>query len=320
MSLDRVLQPLVACLGNPVGGNPTQFVMTRVARDAELDWRFFTSQVELELFETAFRGVQAMGMAGAAILEPFQQQATRLVDQLTPAARILGRVSVAKCDGRNWIGENTFGSAVVSLLASRFAGHGLDSDVAFSAQAIAVMGSAAAARAVQEALVSIPGDYRVIHCVEFDREAETQRMAQLGVVPCIEMPTEPGSENPKEIAPLECRSLEQLSELDRPLRALIIDDPTSIIKPSSGLRAKAIREIPWAVRPFCLLTKSHSSASLPFEKLKQSLREEMQGRELDIADEMDLMVHQTAVDFHFWTSYEPDLELIRESLEEYLQW
>jgi len=32
------------------------------------------------------------------------------------------------------------------------------------------------------------------------------------------------------------------------------------------------------------------------------------------------MVHQTAVDFHFWTSYEPNLELIRESLEEYLQW
>jgi shikimate dehydrogenase len=312
MSLDRVLQPLVACLGNPVGGNPTQFVMTRIARDAELDWRFFTSQVEPDLFETAFRGVQAMGMAGAAILEPFQQQAMRLVDRLTPSARILGRISVAKCDGQNWIGENTFGAAVVSLLASRFAGQGLDSDVAFAAQAIAVLGSSQTARAVQEALVSIPGDYRVIHCTESDRQAETQRAAKLEDVS--------SSESQNEVGALECRSLDQLSELDRPLRALVVEDPSLIAKPHSGLRAKAIREIPWAVRPFCLFTTSHSSALLPFEKLKQSLREEMQGRELDTADEMDLMVHQTAVDFHFWTSYEPDLELIRESLEEYLQW
>ena len=311
MSLDRVLQPLVACLGNPVGGNPTQFVMTRVARDAELDWRFFTSQVEPDLFETAFRGVQAMGMAGAAILEPFQQHATRLVDQLTPAARTLGRVSVARCDGQNWIGENSFGPAVVSLLASRFAGHGLDSDVAFAAQAIAVLGSSQTARAVQQALASIPGDYRVIHWVESDRAAESQRRPQVGEAP---------GESPEEVAALECRSLDQLYALDRPLRALVVEDPTLILTPNSGLRTKAIRDSPWAVRPFCLFTKSHSSASLPFEKLTQLLREEMHGRELDTADEMDLMVHQTAVDFHFWTSYEPDLQLIRESLEEYLQW
>jgi shikimate dehydrogenase len=313
MSLDRVLQPLVACLGNPVGGNPTQFVMTRIARDAELDWRFFTSQVEPDLFETALRGVQAMGMAGAAILEPFQQHATRLVDQLTPAARISGRVSVAKCDGQKWIGENTFGQAVVSLLASRFAGQGLDSDVAFAAQAIAVLGSAQTARAVHEALVSIPGDYRIIHCVESDREAEKQRVAQIGDVP--------GIMNPKEVVALDCRSLEKLSDLDRPLRALVVEDPSSmILKSHSGLRTKAIREIPWAVRPFCLFTKSHSCPTNQLEKLKQAFRDELQGRELDTADEMDLMVHQTAVDFHFWTSYEPDLELIRESLEEYLQW
>jgi len=316
MSLDRVLQPLVACLGNPVGGNPTQFVMTRIARDAELDWRFFTSHVEQELFETAFRGVQAMGMAGAAILPPFQNEATRLVDQLTPAARILGRVSVARCDGQSWIGENTFGAAVVSLLASRFAGQGLDSDVAFAAQSIAVLGTKQTARAVQEAIVSIPGDYRVIHCTEPGQEAESQRMAQTVATP--------ESEQSSELGALECRSLDQLSELvselDRPLRVLIVEDPASIMKPNSGLRAKAIREILWAVRPLCLFTKSHSCPTTQFEKLKQTFREELQGRELDTADEMDLMVHQTAVDFHFWTSYEPGLELIRESLEEYLQW
>lgn len=312
MSLDRVLQPLVACLGNPVGGNPTQFVMTRVARDAELDWRFFTAQVEPELFETAFRGVQAMGMAGAAILAPFQQHATGLVDQLTPSARILGRVSVARCDGQNWIGENTFGSAVVSLLASRFAGQGLDSDTAFAAQAIAVLGSSQTARAIQHAIVSMPGDYRIIHCVESEREAQAPRVTQIGSVPGADCADDAGA--------LECRSLDQLSELDRPLRALIVEDPSSIVKPHSGLRARAIREIPWGVRPFCLFTNSHSSSILPFEKFKQLLRDEMHGRELDTADEMDLMVHQTAVDFHFWTSYEPNLELIRESLEEYLQW
>ena len=72
MSITRVLQPHVCCVGNPVAGNPTQFVMYRAARAAGVDWRFFTSQVAVEQFETAFRGIQALGLDGVAVLEPFQ--------------------------------------------------------------------------------------------------------------------------------------------------------------------------------------------------------------------------------------------------------
>jgi shikimate 5-dehydrogenase len=46
----------------------------------------------------------------------------------------------------------------------------------------------------------------------------------------------------------------------------------------------------------------------------------LKGRDVPIVEELELMAYRAAVDFHFWTEYEPSIELIRESLEEYLQW
>ena len=116
MNLARVLQPYVCCLGNPIAGNPTQFVMYRAARACGVDWRFFTSQVETDQFEIAFRGVQALGLSGVALFDPFQSVAMSLLDSVTESAMCLGRANVARLDGSSWLGDNTLGTGIINCV------------------------------------------------------------------------------------------------------------------------------------------------------------------------------------------------------------
>ncbi len=118
MSHQPELQPHVCCLGNPVAGNPTQFVMSRAAREHGLDWEFFTSQVDPAEFEIAFRGIQALGLQGMAFLDPFQQVAVPLLDTLTESAIHLNRVTVARSDGNSWLGDNLLVTAIWQTLSS----------------------------------------------------------------------------------------------------------------------------------------------------------------------------------------------------------
>jgi shikimate dehydrogenase len=116
MSPSQVLQPLVCCLGDPVAGNPTQFVMSRAASEAGLDWRFFTSHVLKSDFEAAVRGIQALGLQGFAILEPYGESVLPFLDTVTEAGLALGKVSVARSDATSWLGDNLFGQAILSVV------------------------------------------------------------------------------------------------------------------------------------------------------------------------------------------------------------
>jgi hypothetical protein len=93
--------------------------MYRAAQAAGIDWRFFTSQVASDQFEVAFRGVQALGLDGVALLEPFQSEAIPLLDSVTETALALGKVNVARSDGNSWLGDNTLGIAIAKLIESR---------------------------------------------------------------------------------------------------------------------------------------------------------------------------------------------------------
>ncbi len=424
MSMEQVLQPLIACVGNPVGGNPTQFVMTRIAREAELDWRFFTSQVPPEAFETAFRGIQALGMAGAAILPPFQGVVQGFLDRLTPGAKALGVVHVAKWDSSQWVGEETLSPAVLRALTHRFSesvsGAGLEQDESFAPQSIAVLGSERFAAALQVALAEFPGDYSVflvsdttIHNPEssppassgsnrdsdgisispsylgsgsvtsnnvaqsnnsaqsntvaqseyFDEKSPRDRIhnvegtrstysaqrtynAQVGAKGSDSPSVDPvfgasesgsaksgsaksgGTPEPSEVAPGFERSevatvpllrLDDLSLTERPVRALIIEQVDAMMNRSAAARHRLFKDAIWAAHPVAVLIPP-ALGWVEASKGRSQCIDELKQQGLEWIDELEVLTHQSAINFEFWTGYEPELDSIRESLEEYLQW
>ena len=59
------VQPLLALLACPVGGNPTQYMIEKAVAHHDLDWRYLTFEVTAEELGDAVRGLRALGFRGA---------------------------------------------------------------------------------------------------------------------------------------------------------------------------------------------------------------------------------------------------------------
>lgn len=118
-TLDPTLQPLVACLGYPVAGDPTQFVIERGIQAANLDWRIVTASVAPDQLSVALSGLRAMQFNGLAILPPHRSLAASWMDRLGPVASQSGQVTVARRHEAVWVGEDTRAAAVAQLLESQ---------------------------------------------------------------------------------------------------------------------------------------------------------------------------------------------------------
>jgi hypothetical protein len=118
-TLDPTLQPLVACLGYPVAGDPTQFAIERGVQAAGLDWRIVTASVQPDQLTTALAGLRAMQFNGLAILPPHRAPAAGWMDRLGPVATDSGQVTVGRRHEALWLGEDTRAAALAHLLESR---------------------------------------------------------------------------------------------------------------------------------------------------------------------------------------------------------
>ena len=299
MNLSRVLQPYVCCLGNPVAGNPTQFVMYRAARACGVDWRFFTSQVEVDQFEIAFRGVQALGLSGVALFDPFQSEAMPLLDSVTESAMCLGRVNVARLDGNSWLGDNTLGTGIINCIeplleASRTSISSERTDQEGDRQStILVVGDTKIANAMRLANPRLAKRIVVVHEGIGDQPKQFEREGR----------------NPNEVKDLlELASLEEFSQSGSTVNCLVL---ASV--PNAAI-SRQIAGLSWTKSANCLVLASAS------EKQLRLWRDSVKVHNVNHVDPVELMAHQAAADFNFWTGVNPAIDLIRDSLEEYMQW
>jgi len=92
----KSLQPIICCLGDSVGGNPTQFVFERALIDRGLtDWKLFTAEVKNEETQAALSALKLLGIQGVCLIT---EQMRKLVlgpqVQADPEAVWCGRVSL----------------------------------------------------------------------------------------------------------------------------------------------------------------------------------------------------------------------------------
>lgn len=133
------LQEIACCLGQPVAGNPTQFMMERAFAAAGLDWRYLTLEVPPERLADAVRGLRGMGFRGANVTLPHKLAVPPLLDDLTPAAAAIGAVNCVTNANGKLVGENTDGKGFVESLNAICEPAG---------KSIVVLGAGGAARAV----------------------------------------------------------------------------------------------------------------------------------------------------------------------------
>lgn len=107
---------ILACLGDPVDANPTGAVEESAFAACGLNWRFLMLRVPEGQLEQAVAGAKAMGFKGPGVTMPHKQAIIPYLDDLTPAARIIGAVNAVYVRDGKWIGDNVDGKGFVGAL------------------------------------------------------------------------------------------------------------------------------------------------------------------------------------------------------------
>ncbi len=119
MCNSSLLQPILAMLGHPVAGNPTQYMFEKAFAHHELDWRYLSLDVLPEDLANAVRGMRAMGFHGGNCAEPHKQAVLLHLDRNTEAAELSGSVNCILREDRQLLGENTEGKSLVAAVRRR---------------------------------------------------------------------------------------------------------------------------------------------------------------------------------------------------------
>ena len=131
---------LTGVFGDPVDDNPTGVVEEAAFAAKNLNYRYLTIKVLPEDLGKAMDSVKIFGMKGINLTMPHKIKVLPYLDELSPAAEIIGAVNtVIQKEGRLF-GENTDGKGFVTALKN--SGETLDK------KNVTILGAGGAARAI----------------------------------------------------------------------------------------------------------------------------------------------------------------------------
>ena len=131
---------LPGVFGDPVDDNPTGVVEEAAFAAKNLNYRYLTIKVLPENLETAMKSVRIFNMRGINLTMPHKIKVLPYLDELSPAAEIIGAVNTVIHKEGKLYGENTDGKGFVTALKET--GESLDG------KNVTILGAGGAARAI----------------------------------------------------------------------------------------------------------------------------------------------------------------------------
>jgi shikimate dehydrogenase len=269
-------------MGQPVAGNPTQYMMEKAFAAARLDWRYLTLEVSPADLADAVRGMRAMGFRGANFTIPHKVAVLPLLDSLSEAAGLMGAVNCVVRDEQRLVGENTDGKGFVASLQTQLDPKG---------KRIVVLGAGGAARAIAVEL-GLSGAARID--IVNRSLAKAQELSQLLT----------------EKVKVESEALEWKGDFVAGEGVEIVVNATSV-----GL-GDAEARVPLDLSS---LAVGSLVADVVFNPPRTRLIVEAAERGLKTLDGLGMLVNQAVIGFKNWTGIDPDAGVMRDALEEFLE-
>ena len=276
------VQPILALLASPVGGNPTQYAVEKAFAAMNLDWRFLSLEVSPDGLADAVKGMRAMGFRGGAIANPHRRAVLSLLDEATHIADLLGSVNFVRGVENHLLGDNTEGRGLLEAIR-----HIVDPAgkrcLVFDAGEIgkAVTAELAAAGAAEVRIADASAEKAATAAGLFEGKFRTIISSHAW-------------EDNYRVA----------EDIDIVVRANSIAVNHGGSHPSldgTSLRAELV------------------VADLAVNPADAWLLHAATERQCRTVDGLTAMVEQIAVDFRLWTTLDPDRQLMREAVEEFLE-
>ncbi|HMO83924.1 MAG TPA: hypothetical protein PKC18_03285, partial [Lacipirellulaceae bacterium] len=112
----RTQQDVCCLMGDPIAGNPTQYMLEKAFAQADLDWRFLTFEVSKDDFATALAGARVFDFRGVMLAPPHRGQVSSYLESVTDAARLAHQVNCLSQHDGQLRGHNTEGQALRKLI------------------------------------------------------------------------------------------------------------------------------------------------------------------------------------------------------------
>lgn len=282
MANDSALQQIVCCMGQPVAGNPTQFMMEKAFAAADLDWRYLTLEVPSEHLGAAVAGMRAMGFSGGNFTIPHKVAVIEYLDELSKAAELMGAVNCVNIVDGKMIGENTDGKGFVASLREV---------VDPADKRIAIIGAGGAARAISVELALA----KVEHITIINRD-ETRGKELTALL------------NEKTEVACEYQPLDDGYAVDETIDVLI--NATSIGLGDADARVPIVE---------ASLRSELVVADVIFNPPNTMFLKAAAEHGCKTLDGLGMLVNQAVIGFQIWTDVEPSAAVMREALEEYLE-
>jgi shikimate dehydrogenase len=269
-------------MGQPVAGNPTQYMMEKAFVEAGLDWRYLTFEVPQERLADAMRGLRGMGLRGANFTIPHKVAVIEHLDELSEAARLMGAVNCVNRVGDKLIGDNTDGKGFVESLRTLVDPEG---------QKVVVFGAGGAARAIAV-------------------ELALQGIESMEIVNRSPERGEPLAELISNEIGKPCKYSSWEGDHEIAEGTDIVINATSIGLGDGDAIVPVVGE---SIQPNMIV------ADVIFNPPDTQFIQMAQRRGCRTLDGLGMLVNQGVIGFRIWTGVDPNPAVMREALEEYLE-
>ena len=279
-------QDVWCLMGDPIAGNPTQYMLEKAFAVADLDWRFLTFEVSAADFETALKAMRIFEFRGVMLAPPHRGEVHRLLESVTDAARLSGQVNCIEQHKGGLRGLNTEGQALRRLTEGKLTFKGLKA---------VILGAGRTAKSMSAEL-ALAGAASIEHIC--DKPAQTE-------------PLIASLRNDPQTAAVETRVTPwpsgQPVAIADDVRLLVNATPVGRHDPNATLPIQVDR-----------LPADLVVVDMVYNPPTTRLIRDSRKRGLHTVDGLTLHVEQAAVAFEIWTGRKPDREAMREAVEEFL--
>jgi len=246
-----------------------------------LDWRYLTLEVAPEQLADAVRGMRAMGFRGGNVTKPHKVAVIKHLDGTSEAAGLMGAVNCIRRQDGKLIGENTDGQGFVQSLRETADPAG---------KKIVILGAGGAARAIAVEL-GLAG------AKQFTIVNRTQNRGQ-------------------ELVDLLNNQAGVAADLTVWEGDYCVPEGTDVVinATSIGLFDPAAR-VPLEIQS---LRAEMTVADVIFSPPETRLLSDARERGCTVLDGLGMLVNQGVISFKIWTGIDPDAEVMRDALLEYL--
>ncbi|MEG0035259.1 MAG: shikimate dehydrogenase [Oscillospiraceae bacterium] len=113
---------VMALIGSPVGHSGSPAMYNYCFQKDGYDGAYVAFEVTLDTLKDAMTGIKALNLQGINITMPCKSAVIEYLDEISPAAKLIGACNVAVNKGGRWQGHNTDGIGFVENLKA----HGVD--------------------------------------------------------------------------------------------------------------------------------------------------------------------------------------------------